>query len=118
MKDRITPEELKNAIRANADLFDMKYIANDTQCGTTMCIAGFTLMLAGYPLHEDHFFFSTGIEEENIEAAKRLLGLLDDYLFFQGQWPKDMQIALKIAKTPQQRAEVGCDAIDHFAKAW
>jgi hypothetical protein len=123
-KNRIFKDELKAAVVAQGDLFDMTYLAADTECGTTMCIAGLALHLAGYELlpAEDgddkrRWFFIGGDSDlsEGIRTARDLLDLSSNKLFYADRWPTELQNELRNAVT-ETRIQAALKAIDWFMR--
>jgi hypothetical protein len=101
--------------------FDMRRLATKTECGTTMCIAGHTLDLAGYKkkydadikefdwYSPDNQYISWPLEE-----AARLLGISNDEagttlyaggLFFNYKLKTPEQAANAILKIIEQKEE-------------
>lgn len=84
------------------------------QCGTVGCIAGWTVMLA-YP-NDPSKQLSPSLQ------AREVLGI-DEYimpydLFFPDQWPSDFYRDYRNAESPEERARIACEVIDHFVKMY
>lgn len=89
--------------------FNMSFVANKTECGTAMCIAGHTLDLSGYKRRPHCEYCSLydwltpdgAAVQEPLGEAKRLLGLRQTRLFHRYD-----------LKTPKQAADVVQGMID------
>lgn len=128
MKDHVTKEELKAALRAHPEEFDMSYWAQKSPCGTAFCIGGRTLLLAGgYEVKPDtdsirelFDFYKDGKYIADVEQeAMSLLGVESvEYtwfpLFHKGDWPSHLIRAYEGTETPAARVEIACQAIDYF----
>lgn len=82
-------------------------------CGTTACIAGWSMILSGkYKLTEKGFPYDDS-------AATELLGI-DGYqanrLFYVGEWPKKFRDRHDTAKTPRGRSSAAVARIESFIK--
>lgn len=94
--------------RSSVTLSDLA--ATVPPCGTAHCIAGWTNVLSGND------------KAENYKAACDFLGLpfLNgdtfgyDALFCDFDWPEPFQSRYGRAKTPQDRARIACERIDHL----
>jgi hypothetical protein len=94
-------------VRANPDRFDMNTYVRVEECGTTACLAGWTLLLSGweggawvgslgrrYPqfTHPDRPEFILGGDRGISSEAARCLGIASDdayVLFHMGTYPGD-----------------------------
>jgi hypothetical protein len=118
-KDHVTKEELKAALVRQGELFDMDFIARDAECGTTLCLCGLALQIAGYPLlpappnNNGVRWFDDNVQS-NMDSGARLLGLQNTAMFLVAQWPGPLYNAWYHAKTDADRIEIGLKAIDHF----
>jgi hypothetical protein len=143
--NKVTIEQLKKAIRDNAEHFSISTwftveFDNDTdaanslnaedlnKCGTTACIAGFACILAGTSLGFDPVMGYVAVEADSTkypisQAAMHVLGWdkNDHYryshpLFNLSRWPEHLAAAYASNVTRAGRAEIACAAIDHFAR--
>lgn len=112
-------ERVKAHIRAHPEQFDMLTFGRvDDPCGTTACIAGWSVILSG----------QTNLEKVpliNAEAL-RVLGLNDRYdtthrkecpLFYDSDWPEDLRKAFLEAEILMDYplcASIAGEAIDRF----
>lgn len=86
---------------------------------TVFCLAGATLLLAGYPIIEtiDGLAFAIELGVSVPETARRLLGLVDHKLFYEGCWPPELncQIGGWREETVENRTKRIFKAINWFA---
>lgn len=120
MDKKITAEQLKKTLRERPDEFNMHTWGKLTPCGTVCCIAGWTMILAGYELRQRHsatdelnFFRENGerVENESSEALE-LLGLEKVDLFYLHAWPSVLRPSHFISQ--KEQVENACTAIDYF----
>lgn len=124
LKERVTAEELKECLRQHPSEFSMGTWGCKTECGTTACIAGWTLILAGYEIVPESNMSSRFVGNEIVEdipsKAAELLGIEPDKfggypLFFRSTWPDDLfDAATADDVTPSEVVEIACQAIDYF----
>lgn len=110
---------------AHPEKCNMSFFADETPCGTVVCIAGDTLLLAGYKLTESvslgkkvlRFKDSNGLVNDEADVAAELLGLDEQEawsLFYVTNWPRKFHERYVNAKTPAEIAQVVSDRIDSF----
>ena len=127
----VTKEELQNAIMEHAEHFDMElyYSSGDMEqhypkldCGTTMCIAGFAVLLGGLAIKSLAPLFPQKEGPASWDYAANLILLQnDDFrdVYMDDLWPKDLRreyMAASAIKDRKAMAEVACKAIDYFWK--
>lgn len=87
----------------------------ESKCGTTACIGGWSLLLAGKSQPSYRLMNSAtalvldldwDVETQRSEEAARLT------LYY--KWPKEFQVPYGSAKTSFERAQAACARIDHF----
>lgn len=115
IKERVSKEELKATIRANPQRFDMDVFYQETECGTSYCIAGWACALGGYRKILGGSFFDIGGDISCEVTAKRLLNLERVDLFYEELWPQQLRSPV-FSETPEEKVERACQAIDYFIK--
>ena len=116
IRDTVSLTEVKEYLKAHPEEFDMIDVAIPTECGTSLCICGVALHLAGYPLNvrdDGYALFDTGCHS-NLDVGVQLLGLEGDDLFYHHNWPLENYIAYKNATTGAERVDAGIKAIDLY----
>lgn len=74
-------------------------------CGTVACIAGWASILCGNAPYEA------------VDASRLCLSLDEQHrLFYVTSWPMNFGEGYTNAKTPEERASITADRIDHFIK--
>lgn len=107
---------VQEKILAKPKRFEM----DDWFCGTTACIAGHAALLSGHRRrkHSSLLVVKNGVEQLVDRAALKELRidrLMASRLFYAGNWPDQFRYAYDHrTTTPQQRAQIASDRIDHF----
>lgn len=79
MKDTELGRLVLKRIAAAPELFDMRTWGTDEPCGTIACLAGHTMLAAGYSFRLGTYYRLDGTEvDHNGLEAKKLLGMTDD----------------------------------------
>ena len=118
---------VKEAILREPKQFYMgSWFANDSSyyihyeipnCGTTACIGGWAVVLGkGFhnPREADEAIGSRIGREP--ETQLQLTPEEGNRLFFSEHWPEQFRIAFDTAETPEQRAQIAANRIEHFIK--
>ncbi len=80
-------QRVREQIAAEPKAFDMAYYGNATECGTTLCIAGWACVLTGATFDGDRFRRDGQVINADRDA-KSQIGLPDlDHLFTPDYWP-------------------------------
>lgn len=119
-------QALKQAIMEHANQFYMpdwmtgrNEVSELGVCGTTLCIGGFSCVLAGDTLKRDEDLgYIISISRDDVlsivDRAEMLIQPWSAALFNFNLWPDDLEKAFRIAETNIDRAAVACQAIDYY----
>jgi len=99
--------EICDRISKQPERFTMLSWRRNGPCGTTMCIAGWAMHLAGYDCMADYAGWLAG-DVLGLSSAQ------EPRLFFAVHWPAPFFHRYLIAKTPEERAAAAVMRIHHF----
>jgi hypothetical protein len=109
---------VKAAILEEPNKFDMGMWFEDAACGTTACIAGWSVALSeNLKDLRDGFSFWGKLDGTISGHAAKAIGvdeLTADKLFYTNNWPEDLERLFNNAHSTEERAKVAADRIDHF----
>lgn len=123
-------QQLKQVILKHPNNVVMERIAEPSECGTTLCIAGWKYYLdhkhlLDNPVGKDitdgslhvmpHYErIANGDYVDETDYAKSALRLPSDHLFYHSAWPKNLREQWEVAEDGKAKAAVMANAIDAY----